>query len=153
MNSKTIFRKAQKSDSVFIQKFQEAMALETEALKLDPLTLEKGVCAVLANSQLGQYHLCEINSEVVGCLLLTNEWSDWRNGVVWWIQSLYFKPECRGQGLFTQMYEYIQDQAENEKEIRGIRLYVDHSNIKAQKVYTKLGMNGDHYKLFEWMKN
>lgn len=152
MNSKITFRKAQNSDSIFIQRFQQAMAFETEQIKLDPLTLEKGVSAVLENSALGTYHVCEVDGEVNGSLLLTNEWSDWRNGTVWWLHSLYFKPEHRGQGLFSQMYQYVQELAKNQKDIRGIRLYVDHTNLHAQKVYTKLGMNGDHYRLFEWMK-
>ena len=151
MTAKIIFRKAQNSDSDSIQSFQQAMAWETEQLKLDPLTLEKGVTAVLTNSALGAYHVCEVNSAVIGSLLLTNEWSDWRNGTVWWLHSLYFKPEHRGQGLFSQMYHYVQQLAKNQKDIRGIRLYVDHTNLHAQKVYTKLGMNGDHYRLFEWV--
>ena len=151
MNSRIIFRKAQNSDSNLIQSFQHVMAWETEQLKLDPVILKKGVTAVLKNSALGSYHVCEVNSEVVGSLLLTNEWSDWRNGTVWWLHSLYFKPEHRGQGLFSQMYQYVQQMAKNQKDVRGIRLYVDHANAHAQKVYTKLGMNGDHYRLFEWM--
>lgn len=152
LNSKAVFRKAQKSDAVAIQSFQQAMAFETENLKLDPVVLEKGVTAVLDDPTLGQYHVCELNSQVMGSLLLTNEWSDWRNGTVWWLHSLYFKPELRGQRLFSQMYNYVQEMAKENKDIRGVRLYVDHSNLHAQKVYTKLGMNGDHYKLYEWMK-
>ena len=151
MNSKIIFRKSKNSDSELIQIFQLAMAMETEQLKLDPLVLEKGVNVVFANPHLGTYHVCEVDSEVIGSLLLTNEWSDWRNGTVWWIHSLYFQPEYRGQGLFSQMYQYVQQLAKNQKDVRGIRLYVDHSNVHAQAVYTKLGMNGDHYRLFEWM--
>jgi GNAT superfamily N-acetyltransferase len=151
INLKVSFRKAQNSDSISIQNFQQAMAWETENLRLDPSTLEKGVTAVLKNSALGTYHVCETNSEVIGSLLLTQEWSDWRNGTVWWLHSLYFKPEFRGQGLFSQMYHYVQQLAKNEKDVCGIRQYVDHTNLHAQKVYTKLGMNGDHYRLFEWM--
>ncbi len=152
MNPKPHFRKAQDTDAASIQTFQQAMAFETEQIKLDPLTLEKGVSAVLNNPALGTYHVCEVNSEVIGSLLLTTEWSDWRNGTVWWIQSLYFKPEHRGQGLFSQMYHYVQELAQIEKDVRGIRLYVDQTNQHAQKVYAKLGMNGDHYRVFEWMK-
>lgn len=151
-NTKVIFRSAKLSDATAIQLFQQAMAWETEKLKLDLQILEKGVAAVFENATRGQYHVCEINSEVVGSLLLTNEWSDWRNGTVWWLHSLYFKPEVRGQGLFSKMYSYVQAMA-HENNIRGVRLYVDHSNLHAQNVYTKLGMNGDHYKLFEWMKD
>ena len=152
-NAKVIFRRAQRSDANSIQLFQQAMALETENLKLDLQLLEKGVAAVFENAALGQYHVCEVNSEVVGSLLLTNEWSDWRNGTVWWLHSLYFKPEARGQGLFSQMYKYVQAMAHENKDIRGVRLYVDHTNLHAQNVYRKLGMNDDHYKLYEWMKD
>lgn len=150
---KYTFRAAQRSDAPLIQLFQKAMALETENLKLDSQLLAKGVAAVFENAALGQYHVCEVNSEVVGSLLLTNEWSDWRNGTVWWLHSLYFKPEVRGQGLFSKMYKYVQGMAYENKDIRGVRLYVDHTNLHAQKVYSKLGMNDDHYKLYEWMKN
>lgn len=151
-NSKIIFRSAKPADAGSIQSFQQAMAWETENLKLDPQILEKGVAGIFEDSSRGQYHVCEVNSEVIGSLLLTTEWSDWRNGTVWWLHSLYFKPEFRGQGLFSQMYKYVQQLADERKDIRGIRLYVDHTNLHAQKVYTKLEMNGDHYRLFEWMK-
>lgn len=152
-NAKIIFRRALASDASSIQLFQQAMALETENLKLDLQILAKGVAAVFDNPTLGQYHVCEVDSEVVGSLLLTNEWSDWRNGTVWWLHSLYFKPEARGQGLFSKMYGYVQAMANENKDIRGVRLYVDHTNLHAQTVYKKLGMNDDHYKLFEWMKS
>lgn len=148
-----IFRPAQKSDAKSIQIFQQAMALETENLKLNLEVLEKGVAAVFENAALGEYHVCEVNSEVVGSLLLTHEWSDWRNGTVWWLHSLYFKPEVRGQRLFSKMYSYVQAMAQVRSDIRGIRLYVDHSNEHAQIVYKKLGMRDDHYKLYEWMKD
>lgn len=152
-HAKIIFRPALKSDAYSIQLFQKAMALETENLKLDLQILEKGVAAVFNNPSLGQYHVCEVDSNVVGSLLLTNEWSDWRNGTVWWLQSLYFKPEVRGQGLFSKMYGYVQAMANDNKDIRGVRLYVDHTNLHAQNIYKKLGMTDNHYKLFEWIKN
>ena len=132
VNAKVIFRRANKSDANLIQAFQQAMAWETENLKLDIELLEKGVTAVFENAALGQYHVCEVNSVVVGSLLLTNEWSDWRNGTVWWLHSLYFKPEVRGQGLFSKMYSYVQTMALENKDIRGVRLYVDHTNLHAQ---------------------
>lgn len=148
-----IFRSALRSEAKLIQIFQQAMALETENLQLNPEILEKGVTAVFENKGLGEYHVCEVNSEVIGSLLLTYEWSDWRNGTVWWIQSLYLKPEFRGLGIFSKMYSYLQQMAHDQKEVRGIRLYVDRTNDHAHKVYKKLGMNDAHYNLFEWMKN
>lgn len=151
--SKITYRKAVIADAASIQSFQQAMAWETEKLKLDEATLKQGVMAVFNKSELGQYHVCVSGDQVVGSLLLTKEWSDWRNGTVWWLHSLYFKPEYRGHGLFSKMYKYVQDLANNDPNICGVRLYVDGSNKNAQGIYAKLGMNGDHYRLFEWMKS
>lgn len=147
------FNKARPQDAQAIQNFQMEMAWETEKLRLDPSTLSKGVAAVFAKPELGQYHVCLRGNEVIGSLLIIGEWSDWRNGTVWWIHSLYFEPEFRGQGLFSKMYAYIKEQVEKDPAIRGLRLYVDHSNLKAQEIYKQIGMNGDHYRLFEWMKS
>lgn len=152
MSAETSYRSAVIGDARAIQSFQQAMAWETEKLKLDDTVLDKGVRAVFQNPELGKYHVCVNGADIIGSLLITKEWSDWRNGTVWWIHSLYFKPEFRGQGLFSKMYRYVQDLAQKDPNIRGLRLYVDHTNTTAQAVYTKLGMNGDHYRLFEWMK-
>lgn len=128
------------------------MAWETEKLKLDENTLRHGVAAIFENPNLGQYYVCEQNDQVIGCLLIIGEWSDWRNGMVWWIHSLYFLPEFRGQGLFSQMYSYIQELVKNDPKAKGLRLYVEKTNLSAQAVYRRLGMSDDHYQLFEWMK-
>ncbi|MDZ4678485.1 MAG: GNAT family N-acetyltransferase [Oligoflexia bacterium] len=146
------YRKANLSDSAMIKTFQLAMAWETEKLKLDEAILMQGVLAVFNSPELGQYFVCSQGDNLVGVLMVTKEWSDWRNGNVWWIQSVYFKPEFRGKGLFSKMYSYIQNLAKSDESARGIRLYVDHSNKNAQLIYAKIGMNGDHYRLFEWMK-
>ena len=146
-----IFRAATLSDHPSIVDFQLAMALETEKLKLDLGTCTKGVRAVFEQDH-GNYHVCELKGEIVGSLLITYEWSDWRNGKVWWIHSVYLKPEARGKGIFSGFYSYIKNLAQADPNIRGLRLYVDNSNSHAQKVYAKIGMNGDHYRLFEWMK-
>lgn len=146
------YRKATVDDAPVIQSFQQAMAWETEKLKLNESILQKGVLAVFENPERGQYHVCAQDGHVVGSLLLTTEWSDWRNGTVWWLHSLYFKPEHRGQGLFSKMYSYVQKLAHQDENIRGIRLYVDNTNVAAQAVYKKLKMNDEHYRMFEWMK-
>lgn len=146
------FRQANPNDAPHITAFQIAMAFETEKLRLDEATCQKGVRAVFEDPSKGTYHICTNGDHVIGCLLLTSEWSDWRNGKVWWIQSVYFLPEYRRQKLFSKFYTYIQELAHAQPEIRGIRLYVDKTNEIAQKVYAKIGMNGEHYKLFEWMK-
>lgn len=150
---KSIYRRATENDAKIIRDFQIAMALETEGLALGAETCLAGVQAVFADAQRGQYHVCEVDGKVVGSLLITYEWSDWRNGTVWWIQSVYLQPEFRGKKLYSHFYFYIQNLVKSGTEIRGLRLYVDHSNKKAQGVYSKLGMNGEHYKVFEWMKS
>src|SRR5207253_133103 len=132
--------------------FQAAMAKETEGLELDPNVSALGVRAVLERPELGTYHVAERAGEIVGSLLVTTEWSDWRNGFVWWIQSVYVQPASRGQGIYRGLYRHLQDLACNDPHVRGIRLYVDQRNKLAQAIYARLGMDGDHYRVFEWMK-
>jgi GNAT superfamily N-acetyltransferase len=148
----TIYRRAHPADLQSIIDFQIAMAWETEQVRLDASTCAKGVRAVFENPAQGIYYVAEHSSRVVGVTLTTYEWSDWRNGVVWWIQSVYVVPEFRRQGIYSGIYAYIQNLAESDLTVRGIRLYVDRRNTTAQEVYTRLGMNGEHYQVFEWMK-
>ena len=145
-------RKANKTDLPTIVEFQLAMAQETENLQLDKPTVEKGVAAAFKDSGKGQYFVTEIDGEIASSLMITPEWSDWRNGVVYWIQSVFVKEKFRRLGIYRKMYAYIQDLVKQDENVRGIRLYVDKSNIKAQKTYESTGMNGEHYQLFEWMK-
>ncbi len=136
-----------------IADFQVKMAFETEnGLKLDPPTVTKGVSAVIDDPGKGKYWLAEVNGDVVGCLLTVPEWSDWRNGTVLWIHSVYVKPEFRKHGVFKALYSHLKDMVQGTNDLRGLRLYVDKTNDRAQKVYEALGMNQDHYSLFEWMK-
>jgi len=148
----TNYRDARLSDIEEIVDFQIAMAEETEQLQLDRTICSSGVLAVLENPDLGRYYVGERNSSVVASTLITYEWSDWRNGVVWWIQSVYVLPEARKKGVYAGLYRYLQALAQADSQVRGIRLYVDRRNQEAQKVYSRLGMNGDHYQVFEWMK-
>jgi GNAT superfamily N-acetyltransferase len=150
--STTTYRKAVPADAPAIVEFQIAMARETEELELDREICAKGVNAVFEDSSHGQYFVCEQGGRVVGSTLITYEWSDWRNGVVWWIQSVYIAPEARGQGVYKGLYRFIQELAGADGGVRGIRLYVDKRNTGAQQVYARLGMNGEHYQVFEWMK-
>ena len=129
------------------------MALETEELALDSETCLRGVNSVFADETLGRYFVVEEESRVVGSLMITHEWSDWRCGTVWWIQSVYVEPSSRGKGVYRLMYEEVKSIVESDSSLRGIRLYVDRRNSAAQRVYERLGMNGDHYKLYEWMKS
>lgn len=126
------------------------MAFETEALQLDPETVRGGVRAVLDGRASGQYWVAEHDGRVVGQLLLTDEWSDWRNRRVWWIQSVHVAASARRLGVFRQLYARIRAEALRSG-AGGLRLYVDDTNTRAQAVYAALGMSGGHYRVFEDM--
>jgi len=146
------FREARHGDAGAIINFQIAMARETEELELDRDVLTRGVEGVFADPSRGRYFVAESDGVVVGSLMITYEWSDWRAGMVWWIQSVFVIPELRGQGVYAGLYAHVQALVNADPSIRGIRLYVDRRNTGAQKAYTRLGMNGEHYSVFEWMK-
>ena len=148
----TIYRRAALTDLPTIVAFQLAMARETEDLELDEAVCIRGVQAVFDRHELGQYFVAEQNTRVVASLMITYEWSDWRNGLVWWIQSVYVSPEARQQGVYAGLYEHVKKLVQADESLRGIRLYVDERNQRAQEVYARLGMNGEHYRVFEWMK-
>ena len=147
-----MIRKADIDDVPAIANFQIAMALETEDLKLNPDIVHKGVKSVMNDPSKGFYLVTEINNEVVASLMITLEWSDWRAQTVWWIQSLYVKPEYRKQGIYKNMYSHLRKLVQEDDSLGGIRLYVDKTNTSAQKVYEALGMDGNHYKFYEQMK-
>jgi GNAT superfamily N-acetyltransferase len=146
------FREARRGDAGAIINFQIAMARETEDLELDRDILTRGVEAVFDDPNRGRYFVAERAGRVIGSLMITYEWSDWRNGMVWWIQSVYVIAELRGQGVYAGLYEHVKAFVNADPSIRGIRLYVDKRNSRAQQVYARLGMNGEHYSVFEWMK-
>lgn len=145
-------REGRREDAATIIEFQVAMALETEEVTLDRDILSRGVTAIFDTPSLGRYFVAESDGRVIASLLITYEWSDWRNGMVWWIQSVYTLPEFRKRGVYAALYAHIRAQVEPNPNIRGIRLYVDNRNVDAQKVYARLGMEGEHYRVFEWMK-
>lgn len=145
-------RKAQIADCDSIVRFQVEMAWETENYKLDRETVIKGVESVLNNDRLGSYYVAVADNSVVGSLLTTFEWSDWRNGTILWIQSVYVDSRFRKVGIYGTLYSHIKALVAAEASLKGIRLYVDESNQGAQEVYARLGMNGEHYRVFEWMK-
>jgi GNAT superfamily N-acetyltransferase len=147
-----IIRQAKETDSVSVVEFQLAMALETEQLQLHEPTVIKGVAAVFADPAKGTYYVAELNGHVVGSLLTTFEWSDWRNGTVLWIQSVYVLPEFRKRSIFSRLYKHIQELVVSNPDLRGIRLYADKTNTSAHDVYEHLGMTAEHYQMFEWMK-
>jgi GNAT superfamily N-acetyltransferase len=146
------YREGVPADANDIIEFQIAMARETEEVELVREITTSGVHAVFADPSHGRYFVAEAEGRVVASLMITYEWSDWRNGMVWWIQSVYVVPELRGQGVYAGLYRHVKAMVEAEPSIRGIRLYVDNRNTRAQEVYARLGMEGEHYRVFEWMK-
>ncbi len=145
-------RLANKLESLAIADFQICMADETENLKLDKDTVNKGVNAIFKDTAKGKYYVAADNGKLVASMLITYEWSDWRNALIYWIQSVYVLPEYRKQGIFKKMYNYVLKFVIDSNEISGLRLYVDTTNTVARKVYSNIGMNGDHYQVFEWIK-
>jgi len=147
----TLIRKAKPSDAASIIDFQIKMAWETEEMKLIPEIVTEGVQAVFEDPSRGQYYVAEDNGRIIASLLITFEWSDWRNCNVWWFQSVYVVPEFRRKGVFRKMYNHIRQLAE-EQDIAGLRLYVETKNIRAQKTYEALEMSSEHYNFYEWMR-
>jgi len=129
--------------------FNNAMALETEGKTLDYITLKQGVSEVLSDPLKGFYLIALFSGTVVGQLMITSEWSDWRNGYFWWIQSVYVKPENRLHGIYRALNEEVLSLAKNNGNICGIRLYVDRDNTIAQRVYHNLGMSTSNYDMYE----
>lgn len=143
-------RRATPQDVETIASFNEAMALETEAKVLDPATIRAGVGAVFEDPGHGFYLVAERDGAAVGCLLITREWSDWRNGLFWWIQSVFIPPEARRQGVYRRLYEAARAMA-SEAGVIGFRLYVETENTRAQQTYAALGMTECRYRMFEAM--
>ncbi|NEQ53615.1 MAG: GNAT family N-acetyltransferase [Leptolyngbya sp. SIO3F4] len=151
MHSITI-RQAQLNDAEEIAYFNQAMALETENKKLAPEVILAGVKALLANPSYGFYIVAEAESQVVACLMITTEWSDWRNGVFWWIQSVFVKPDYRRRGIYRRMYTFIKQMANDSSNVCGFRLYVEKDNTRAQQTYASMGMMQSPYRIFEELK-
>jgi GNAT superfamily N-acetyltransferase len=144
-----ITRHAAASDAITIADFNASMAKETENLELDRDRLQKGTEALIADSSKGMYYLAEADGKVVGQLMITYEWSDWRNATFWWIQSVYVHPEYRNLGIFRSLYRYVESLAQKHGDICGLRLYVDQSNNHAQQTYEALGMKRSHYQMMD----
>ena len=123
--------------------------METEQRKLNLARVNAGVAALLNDPAKGIYFLAELNGQIAGQLLITCEWSDWRNGNFWWIQSVYVKEEFREQGIFRALFEHVRKLATQRKDVCGLRLYMDSANATARKTYQRLGMKLTDYELFE----
>ena len=145
-------RPAGPADAGMIAGFQIEMARETESLALDPATVRRGVQAVFNDPAKGRYWLAECDGQVAGCMMATPEWSDWRNGTVLWIQSLYVPPAFRRRGVFGALYAHLKALVRQDAGLMGIRLYVDRRNRAAQEAYERVEMDGEHYRLYEWMR-
>ena len=137
------------ADAPVIANYNALLARETEHLELDPARLRHGVDAVLADSTKGTYWVAEAGGEVVGQLMITFEWSDWRNGVFWWIQSVYVRQDWRARGVFKSLYEHVHQSAKARSDVCGLRLYVERDNQRAQRTYQRLGLQSTSYDLYE----
>ncbi len=144
-----VIRRAAPSDAALIAANNSAMALETEGKVLDAATALRGAAALIADERKGFYLLAERAAGVAGQLMVTYEWSDWRNGTFWWIQSVYVSPESRRSGVFRALYRRLQEMAQDAGDVCGIRLYVETANAGAQSTYVALGMKRSHYELYE----
>ena len=141
-------RAAQRGDIQHIADWNQAMAWETERKRLDPQVLARGVAAVFDEPRRGFYLVAERAGEPVGCLLVTYEWSDWRCGDFYWIQSVYVTEQARRGGAFRAMYEAVAQRAREAGAV-GVRLYVETENERAQRTYAGLGMERCHYFMYE----
>jgi len=145
-----IIRRALSQDTAELAEFNIKMAHETEGVELIPEVITAGVKAMIDNPQMGFYLVVELDNNIQASLMITTEWSDWRNGIFWWIQSVYVRPQYRRQGLYRELYLRVKELAEQEEPaVCGFRLYVERDNIAAQKTYESLGMSETEYKLFE----
>ncbi len=145
-------RRANVADAATIIDFQQKMAWETERMTLVPEIISKGVTGVFEDLSRGQYYVAEIRGLIVASLLITFEWSDWRNSNIWWFQSVYVLPEYRRTGIFRNMYSFVKNEADKNK-VAGLRLYVELNNVKARKTYEALGMSSEHYTMYEWLRD
>ncbi|HTY09930.1 MAG TPA: GNAT family N-acetyltransferase [Bacteroidota bacterium] len=142
-------RRATAADAKAIAGFNSALALETEHLELEHKRLLRGVLSLLNDPSKGYYILAEVDGAIAGQLMITFEWSDWRAATFWWVQSVYVAPEFRSAGVFTRLFQYIENAARKKKSVCGIRLYVEHNNNRAMQAYERLGMKKANYGLYE----
>ena len=143
-------RRATLDDLPVIVDWNIRLARETENMRLDRDTITHGVRAALSDENKALYFVAEIDGQLVGMLMITYEWSDWRNGNIWWIQSLYVTPELRRRGVFHALYQHVHNLAQSNN-VKGLRLYVEQTNTIAQTTYEHVGMTNSHYLMFECM--
>lgn len=147
--SKPTVRIATPADRDVLIEFARAMARETEHKELDLETLRAGVAALLADPARGRVFLVDVDGAPAATMMLTDEWSDWRNGFFWWIQSVYVAPAHRRRGLYRLLHEHVRELAARTEGVFGLRLYVERDNVDAQATYRKMGMEETYYRLYE----
>lgn len=152
MEEKVIIRKALFEEADTIIQFNINMAKETENIDLPYEKIAPGVRGLFSNPEYGFYIVAEIEGEIAASLMITYEWTDWRNGIFWWIQSVYVKAEYRRKGIYTKMYEWLKNEVQAHSDVYGFRLYVEKENLSAQKTYEALGMKETVYKMYEEKK-
>jgi GNAT superfamily N-acetyltransferase len=144
----SMIRRASPADAETLARFNTAMALETEGKTLDAATVAAGVLGLFERPERGFYLVCEEDGRILGALMITYEWSDWRNADFWWLQSVYVRPEARRRGVFARLYRAVAAQARAAGAC-GLRLYVEQDNEHARKTYQSLGMDDGHYRMME----
>ena len=142
-------RRAGVADAALVAEFNRLLALESEGKTLDATVLAAGVAAGLADPNKSVYFLAEEDGKAVGQIMYTLEWSDWRNGWFWWIQSVYVCAEARRRGVFRALYEHVEQAARADGNVIGLRLYVEQANHVAQETYRRMGMEAAGYFVFQ----
>ena len=148
-NPEIVVRQATLDDSMILSQFNMSMAEETEGRHLDQTTVNAGVKQLFRDSRQGFYLMAEVGGSARGSLMITYEWSDWRNGLFWWIQSVYVVPAARRSGVFTALYQYVKKMAQDDNAACGLRLYMEKDNLAARAVYMAMGMDTTPYQVFE----
>ncbi len=146
-----IIKAATADDAEALAEFNSLMAMETENLKLDPETVKNGVKRLLQRPEQGHYYIAWVDGERAGSAMITHEWSDWRDGQMWWIQSVFIEKVHRRKGVFRALYKHMAAQAKQSPDTCGLRLYVEQHNHGAQATYKAMGMQETHYRLYEQM--
>ena len=142
-------RPARAEDADLLARWAQAMALETENKILPDADVRPGIARGIADPTLARYFVAERDGVPAGTLMFTFEWSDWRNGLWWWIQSVYVPPEFRRQGIYRALYAHVRALAQADAGVCGIRLYVEKDNRNARSTYEALGMQDAHYRIYE----
>ena len=148
MKAKIIIREAKTTDIPALVFHNQELAIETENIQLNAETVSAGVSNALDRADC-HYFVAELNGEIAGQTMITYEWSDWRNGVMWWIQSVYVRPEYRNKGVFRTLFKHVEQLAKSNPEVKALRLYVMQENQSGKRTYTALGMRDSEYIVYE----